>query len=1028
MSDIFFNNGKNLDLSRIRTGMSVGSDNDFLKKYDKNNNSIFEVSELDALKKDIEASCGDDNVLNETESLSLFAKVMNLSLSKAKEIFGKKSGNMVYSGLETIQKDTAQQNSINQIRGNAQMGMQILNRAQGGVVSQAWNSVKEFWDADLAQDKVYRQLAGQTITGILLEKAQSEGGISQKEYLETKIEFFKMLVGADKMTEMEQKHIEKAVSRMTPKELDKMITTLKNAESADYEKTIKQTMQELAQKTFTMGDSANAQLPPMPNSIGGIMQSHSAESILSFEDTFWLEQGTPFNQEAINDYAKLEQDLKIAVTRNNRIATLSSKLDEPLKNLDNFNRHGATPEQIEQQYKYLSASVLNVLNDLYGTGAEEMLKTLSGDTATIKDGVIDFGLPALNNQSLVNLARKLQEGLNSKIQTEVNGKPLEECEVELKSLYDKAYGTKNAVDLAEKFEQNQQEGVGYAKMLSAGVGGVVCAVSGGALIPLTMGVATSAFGPVMTSYIEAASKSEGITPQDKEAIKQELMMGLALGGIGAGIGKLSTTACQQLLLRNCPTLLAKASVVGSDVMLGLLTDYTITGEIDLKAEGIAQIINIATGLLAHYKYRNRPVNITDAPKTPDVEMKNYIKNIAAKNGADIPQDRLNKVAENLANLKKENSPLYSDIENSGILKLYEQGKIDFKDLEDICSYKSKDVRISSELMDDYKKMANNEPFVKEYSSSADMKKVMNETPLGEVAQVGSDLYINDGKKMTKLDISKEKYEELFPPGKRFNVNQNENKNAGNCWFLETSHNLYQNPSTRINILKLFRQEGDDIYVKLPDSKYEYKFPNGGVPKNKHSSKNFLSDSPKWMNMLEYVGAITRKNDGKSLESTLDKNYLKNMGILSKNANGDDVFDVASYVYSSELNGSRNASLSRLYAGTPDEAVEMLTGKNAKTKKYYINQDDAYLGTKLSKDEEKLRAKQRAEIRKHLEDMDGKKGFTANIAIGNHAYTISRVENGKVYVQDPYNTKVEQSFSMDEIIKLCRYMEISEFKQ
>lgn len=101
MGGLNFSNGKSFDLSHIRVGVSIDSENIFLKKYDSNNNSIFDVDELNALKKDIETFTGNDNKLDETESISLFAHVMGMATDKVKELFWQKD-NLVYSSISDL--------------------------------------------------------------------------------------------------------------------------------------------------------------------------------------------------------------------------------------------------------------------------------------------------------------------------------------------------------------------------------------------------------------------------------------------------------------------------------------------------------------------------------------------------------------------------------------------------------------------------------------------------------------------------------------------------------------------------------------------------------------------------------------------------------------------------------------------------------------------------------------------------------------------------------------------------------------
>ena len=96
----------NIKLSDLQCGSKVDNNNEFLKKYDKDGDSIFSYSELYDLKKDIEKAAGDDKNLQEEEAIKLFAQKLNIPLDEAKKQF-QKLGNLVNSGIEnlSIQKE-----------------------------------------------------------------------------------------------------------------------------------------------------------------------------------------------------------------------------------------------------------------------------------------------------------------------------------------------------------------------------------------------------------------------------------------------------------------------------------------------------------------------------------------------------------------------------------------------------------------------------------------------------------------------------------------------------------------------------------------------------------------------------------------------------------------------------------------------------------------------------------------------------------------------------------------------------------
>ena len=100
MSQINFGNFS-IDFNKLKEGMEVDKDNEFLKSYDFDGNSIFSAKELQTLKEDIENSAGKDKIMQENEALALLAKKLNISLDEAKAKFSK-AGNIISKGFFSL--------------------------------------------------------------------------------------------------------------------------------------------------------------------------------------------------------------------------------------------------------------------------------------------------------------------------------------------------------------------------------------------------------------------------------------------------------------------------------------------------------------------------------------------------------------------------------------------------------------------------------------------------------------------------------------------------------------------------------------------------------------------------------------------------------------------------------------------------------------------------------------------------------------------------------------------------------------
>ena len=94
-----------INLDSLQGGSRV-DDNELLKKYDKDGNSIFSYAELYELKKDLENAAGNDKNLSEEEALALLARKFNITVQEAAQRF-KNAREIISKEMENLasQKD-----------------------------------------------------------------------------------------------------------------------------------------------------------------------------------------------------------------------------------------------------------------------------------------------------------------------------------------------------------------------------------------------------------------------------------------------------------------------------------------------------------------------------------------------------------------------------------------------------------------------------------------------------------------------------------------------------------------------------------------------------------------------------------------------------------------------------------------------------------------------------------------------------------------------------------------------------------
>jgi LysM repeat protein len=151
-------------------------------------------------------------------------------------------------------------------------------------------------------------------------------------------------------------------------------------------------------------------------------------------------------------------------------------------------------------------------------------------------------------------------------------------------------------------------------------------------------------------------------------------------------------------------------------------------------------------------------------------------------------------------------------------------------------------------------------------------------PSGEVANINGHMYVNDGGHLTKLELSKETFEKLFPIGTRHKIEQGA---LGDCWLVTSMGALMDSPKGRASIYKMFSQEGKDILVKFPNQEGIIRFKNGKLNnlaprsiymdgfKPKMGVGNSHVKASKGLRMLEQAYSILR-NDGFENTNIKDK--------------------------------------------------------------------------------------------------------------------------------------------------------------
>jgi len=271
----------------------------------------------------------------------------------------------------------------------------------------------------------------------------------------------------------------------------------------------------------------------------------------------------------------------------------------------------------------------------------------------------------------------------------------------------------------------------------------------------------------------------------------------------------------------------------------------------------------------------------------------YFKTAEDENGEKIYDSRFSKRISNpvqymmaeVANTKQEKA-----VEK--LIQLTNSGVVD----KHIYSYLPTGGQFNEYLLDDVNKLYDayqNDvspidafvPVVKTSSEGVEKAQV------GDVFQVEGEEFIqvkNSNGEAERVNLTREMYFKLFPPIERFGTTQNQ---IGNCWELTGLNDMYSDSVSRADVLKAFRQQGEDVFIKFPNGIVgEIWCPRGELPSD--ADKKFYSQGAKGIQLLEYADGYERALA--SPETELQDKYDTVYTQSRDGGNTSDIYELFGY--------------------------------------------------------------------------------------------------------------------------------------
>lgn len=561
----------------------------------KGKSSVFESGEAEEFLKEFKDAKGKSLSDNGVKVGDLFGFVADISdvgfdpVKKAQTLVnkGKMNGN-IYSSEEIKNIATTE---LSQDVQDAIKMFQAQKDGQGSV-SDFYNLLKEKFGSDEAASKVYAKLCEEKLGASFLYRAKNFE-LTEKDYWSEKANLAKELykTTGDEQYNAQAQEFERRANYVQGKTVTRQIRTrvqtgFKNDKVADKAVSVSATY-----KTVTKN------------------VTETIYPLMDFDKTFLEERGVKYNEDAVENYDRKKAETQTLVEMNNTLEEVKSQIAKATAYSDSARVKAPNEPNYElSQGRSTEYMMDSTRVDELESGVYFVYKKLFGSdeniNAALKRIGVDSTVSSTGRMSNANQAGKaLVKYLENNFKAACGDKTFEQHQKETTEAYKQAYGDKNSSDIANAFIQSQQEGVQGVKT-ATNVAGMVLMIAGqfvpGGNVATGMiwgGLATATLGSSAVSLSEATSKKGGMTEEDKSEIIKELSTSIALTATGMGVGKVSSAMYGQLILKNCPMLASKILEIGADATLSAVSTAVITGELDLKGEGLSQLIPILTGLL-----------------------------------------------------------------------------------------------------------------------------------------------------------------------------------------------------------------------------------------------------------------------------------------------------------------------------------------------------------------------------------------------------------------------------------------------
>ena len=344
------------------------------------------------------------------------------------------------------------------------------------------------------------------------------------------------------------------------------------------------------------------------------------------EDTFnekYLElTGVTFDPKKIEQYQKEENKLLLlnaGTQKAQKFYNTINNTNNPKEILNQYKQYFGDNKEGEKEFAQMILDSYKLNSSISNQNVQEV--SIQNDTITIIH-LNEFGQEKTTTKKIENISQqeissiqsnnygnKYKEHFIEKFE-KATGENKEKLEQKVQQLQKEAFGDGNKIQETINKYCKSQEGFSDTLAASMQIGGIILMGGGSVLcttgVGIGLGTAIASGGQKLAvagtfldeglDLINTATSKNNTDTSKYFKIAKDAITDATLMYSGIKIGQGASAIKDLTLTKTGSTLLSSTSEIGVDASLSILSDLILTGEADLKGEGLNQILSAITGI------------------------------------------------------------------------------------------------------------------------------------------------------------------------------------------------------------------------------------------------------------------------------------------------------------------------------------------------------------------------------------------------------------------------------------------------